>query len=431
MQLVDRYATQAAIQASLFEDESTDQDRTNRVPAGSPWVTPSISVDDSGEPPGLVDIEEPQTPRNQSAPLPSKAAEDAPQVHKERANFTGDRVLRNSQIFMQDFGWWIEFAHAVPEGDIGRVWEIMKIWIFKFAGSSHANYVNYLLEVYCMLRYEASKDLKNGILNNWLLNIKGELGRFIPGDLHQEHYNKWHEHMMKKHGGEFDDPFYRQTISPNVHHFLQIKQEVESAFDFKHRGQTHTSPPLRDELQLLMKMFKDEEVHLFRARRSLGHAAVNQFARGWLRLDEEKLGTFLTKSTILGDFLQQVRTLDVEDDDMRTVSPAPSSSSTAHSSSSSMDSLARTDADEPDDNGEDLSDAHLTSGSGLVFTVDPETGMLLVEDEVEPVEDEETNESDGEEEEEVDESLRKTTSQRAIAARMRSRKLQIFIALFL
>ncbi|KAF8190271.1 hypothetical protein K438DRAFT_1971144 [Mycena galopus ATCC 62051] len=30
-----------------------------------------------------------------------------------------------------DFGWWIEFAHSVPEGDIGRVWEIMKIWIFK------------------------------------------------------------------------------------------------------------------------------------------------------------------------------------------------------------------------------------------------------------------------------------------------------------
>ncbi|KAJ6448022.1 hypothetical protein C8R45DRAFT_787866, partial [Mycena sanguinolenta] len=284
MHLVDRYATQAAIQASLFEDESTDHDRENRVPAGSPW-----------------------TPRNRSAPLPSKVAEDSPQVHKERASFTGDRVLRNSQIFMQDFGWWIEFAHAVPEGDIGRVWEIMKIWIFKFAGSSHANYVNYLLEVYCMLRYEASKDLTNTILDNWLLNIKGELGRHLSGDLHQEHYNKWHEFMMKKHGGEFDDPFYRQTISPNVHHFLQIKEEVESAFDFKHRGQTHTSPSLRDELQLLMKMFKDEEVHLFRARRSLGHAAVNQFARGWLRLDEEKLGAFLTKSTVLGDFLQQVR----------------------------------------------------------------------------------------------------------------------------
>lgn len=131
MQLVDRYATQAAIQASLFEVESTDQDRENRVPAGSPWVTTtnntsSTSTDDD-EPPGLVNIDEPQTPRNRPAPLPSKGAEDAPQVHTERSSFTGDRVLRNSQIFMQDFGWWMEFSHAVPEGDIGRVWEIMKV----------------------------------------------------------------------------------------------------------------------------------------------------------------------------------------------------------------------------------------------------------------------------------------------------------------
>jgi hypothetical protein len=56
-----------------------------------------------------------------------------------------------------------------------------------------------------MLRYEASKDLNNAILNNWLLNIKGELGRHLPGDQHQEHYNKWLEAMAPKHGGDFDN----------------------------------------------------------------------------------------------------------------------------------------------------------------------------------------------------------------------------------
>ena len=80
---------------------------------------------------------------------------------------------------------------------------IIQIWIFKFAGSSHANYVNYLLEVYCMLRYEASLDLRNAILNNWLVNIKGELGHWMPVDQHQEHYNLWLQQMRKKHGGEF------------------------------------------------------------------------------------------------------------------------------------------------------------------------------------------------------------------------------------
>ncbi|KAJ6584402.1 hypothetical protein B0H19DRAFT_896078, partial [Mycena capillaripes] len=289
MLLVDRYATQSAIQASLLASELLDRARGNKVPAGSDWVAT-------------------MAPTHANLPDPSNDDADLPDLfHEEKPGFTGDRVLRNSQIFLQDFGWWIEFSKAVPEGDIGRVWEIMKLWIFKFAGSSHQNYVNYLLEVYCMLRYEASKDLKNAILNNWLLNIKGELGKWLPADLHQEHYNKWLEDMIQKHGGEFDGKFYRQTISPNVHHFLQIKEEVEAAFELEHRGKTHTSPDIQGELHLLLTAFKEEEVHLFRSGRSMGHAAVNQFARGWRRLEEGKMADFLTKSTVLGDFLAEIR----------------------------------------------------------------------------------------------------------------------------
>ncbi|KAJ7883931.1 hypothetical protein B0H14DRAFT_3432746 [Mycena olivaceomarginata] len=400
--LVDKYPTQSAIQASLTLKDSTDRNRESKVKVGSAWTAETTTTEDDSEPPGLSEIEEPDTPRNASVPLPSKAPDDAPKVHEEKEGFTGDRVLRNSQIFMQDFGWWVEFAHSIPEGDIGGAFEIMKIWIFKFAGSSHANYVNYLLEVYCLLRYEASKDLKNAILNNWLLNIKGELERWLPGDQHQEHYNKWTEYMMKKHGGEFDEPFYRQTISPNVHHFLLIKEEVEpfyrqmispnvhhfllikeevaTSFDFQSRGQTHTSPSLSDELAL--------------SGRSLGHAAVNQFARGWRRLDEEKLEAFLTKSTVHGDFLQEIRGLAEVDGgadteiQMRSDSPAESipssdltdegfrapSASSVRSASSNGESV---DPNEPEDDGEDLSDAQLTSGPGLGMVMDAESGLLV------------------------------------------------------
>jgi hypothetical protein len=78
--------------------------------------------------PGLADIEESDEPH---PAVPPKAREDVPKVHQEKPGFTGDRVLRNSQIFMQDFGWWIEFTNAVPEGDIGRVWEISKVRLFQ------------------------------------------------------------------------------------------------------------------------------------------------------------------------------------------------------------------------------------------------------------------------------------------------------------
>jgi hypothetical protein len=65
-----------------------------------------------------------------------------------------------------------------------------QIWIFNFNGTSNHNYAGYLLEMYCLLKYEASEDLKNAILNNWLVNLSGDPGKWIEGDLLQEHYNR-------------------------------------------------------------------------------------------------------------------------------------------------------------------------------------------------------------------------------------------------
>ncbi|KIJ89643.1 hypothetical protein K443DRAFT_154869, partial [Laccaria amethystina LaAM-08-1] len=313
-------------------------------------------------------------------------------------NFDGDRVLANSILFLQDFGWWTEIAYAVPEGDIGRVFEILKIWIFTFAGSTHQNYTTYLLEVYCLLRYEASQDLRDGILNNWLVNVTGELGRWIEADLLQEHYNRWLEDMVKKRGGDFDDDFYRHTLSPNVDHFLRIKEEIENAFTLRSRGKTHTSPHLRDELRILLALFKEEKLHLFCSGRTLGHAAINQFNEGHERLDMGKLDDFICKSTAYADVIGEIQAYKQVEKDSEANQPQPghpgfevlsphindSSDDTntsaseptmpANSSSSESDSIrslspSSSSSSSPSigDNDNDPSDAHLVSGSDYDF----------------------------------------------------------------
>lgn len=111
--LADQYTSQAATEHALSFCEATNPTRTNKIPEGSPWTCSFV-------PPVLSDP---------SAPGIAAAAgtDDAPEVHKEAAGFDGDRVLRNSELFLIDFGWWIEMAWAVPEGDIGRVFEILKV----------------------------------------------------------------------------------------------------------------------------------------------------------------------------------------------------------------------------------------------------------------------------------------------------------------
>lgn len=77
---------------------------------------------------------------------------------------------------------------------------VLQIWIFTFTGTSNRNYSDYMLDMYCLFKYETSKDLSNGILQNMLVNITGQLGKWIEGDLLQEHYNRWLEDMVSKKG---------------------------------------------------------------------------------------------------------------------------------------------------------------------------------------------------------------------------------------
>ncbi|KAJ7193717.1 hypothetical protein GGX14DRAFT_537504 [Mycena pura] len=412
--LVDRYTSQAALQNSLRASDATSIGNPNPVPVGSPWVARGGSG-------SLVDGSE------------SK-------LHQEHAGFTGDRVLRNSEIFLLEFGWWNEMAWAVPEGDIGRVWEIFKIWIFKFAGSSHQNYMKYLLEFYCLLRYESSKGLHDAILDNLLLRVKDELIKYKPADLHQEHYNKWLQEMSRRHGGEFDESFFRQIISPNVDHFLRFKKEMETAFNLVRRGKSHTSPHQRPELRLLLSMFKEEEIHLFRQGRSMGHAAVNQFSRGVRQLEEGKLHDFIDSTTCLGDFFAaicgSVREDSPEPDNSPTLSPSnsdndtdsvradspasslsradsptPSSSGSEDSSASQSSSasskasvasaeLDPADPNEPENDGIDMSDEPRFSGSFNDMYIDDEMGLQINNNDEE---EEEAGEEENEEEEDCDE----------------------------
>ncbi|EDR04537.1 uncharacterized protein LACBIDRAFT_330448 [Laccaria bicolor S238N-H82] len=110
--LVRRYASQDAYEQALSLLESKDAPDRMKVPFHAP-ISNIRSLDIA------MDI-------SQAAP-PALPTEDVPKVHHEADKFDGDWVLANSILFLQDFGWWTEISYAVPEGDIGRVFEILKV----------------------------------------------------------------------------------------------------------------------------------------------------------------------------------------------------------------------------------------------------------------------------------------------------------------
>lgn len=99
--IVDWYASPNAYERALSKEASINSRPALRVPTGKVW--------------------------DPSSATKTRILEAAPQGHIEAEGFDGDRVLANSILFLLEYGWWMEAAYAIPEGDIGRFIEIMKV----------------------------------------------------------------------------------------------------------------------------------------------------------------------------------------------------------------------------------------------------------------------------------------------------------------
>lgn len=144
----ERYACQTAYDQSLDKIEQDEVPERTKFPEGSVWTPsnapepPAVSLDPDVDMPDPKDI--PNDPKDTSDDEPaaegasavpeeaspeSTADKDGPKIHKEPPGFNGDRVLSNAILFLMEFGWWVELNYAIPEGDVGRVLEILKVYV--------------------------------------------------------------------------------------------------------------------------------------------------------------------------------------------------------------------------------------------------------------------------------------------------------------
>ncbi|KAF9233098.1 hypothetical protein BU15DRAFT_80456 [Melanogaster broomeanus] len=170
-------------------DLARDPDHPDRVPRGSSWPHAGASASHSQEDGTGTDVDD-----DSGSDMSTALDEDS---------LEKDEVLANVTLFIRCALWWREACRAIAVGDPGRVWEILKLWIFTFAGGGNPNYTQYLLELYCNFKWEFPSALKTAIFNNWLVNPHGVAGLFIELDLLQEHSNFWLEEMAQHKGQEF------------------------------------------------------------------------------------------------------------------------------------------------------------------------------------------------------------------------------------
>jgi hypothetical protein len=210
----------------------------------------------------------------------------------------GDQVLAHSISFMRDAMFAREMTLATADGDVGRIWEIIKVMLFTFAGSSHSNYTKYLLEMITKIELEANEDLRKALLQITLVNLSGREGHWSAGDFIQEYFNRLLEAIVQRKGVEYGDKFVRQTWSRNIHHVARLKLSWFDAVGLQSRSGMHTGAKQDTELRILLDHYKASGLHSFYSGRSFdAEPFVDDFYKGIRKLQDGKLKKWIQKTT--------------------------------------------------------------------------------------------------------------------------------------
>ncbi|KAI9063585.1 hypothetical protein FKP32DRAFT_1676294 [Trametes sanguinea] len=276
------------------------QEWKSAIPLGSRWQSPGQAPAQSEH--SVRAPTEPEGSEACSAPPPASSSNNE-EKNEAPPPFEGDRVLANSISFMCDALVVQEFIYAMAEGDVGRVYEAMKMMLFTFAGSPHSKYTSYLLEFLCILELESSPQLRHAILDSLLINLSGDPGRFAPADLIQEYFNRLLQAIAERKGVEYNDHFIRNIVSRNLHHLARLRDDLKAGIGLHTRSGRHSAPQVQPELRILLDLYRRSELHSRRPGRSYVDGSdlmrLTDFRKGLANLRGSKLARWIKETSYM------------------------------------------------------------------------------------------------------------------------------------
>ncbi|KAJ7689944.1 hypothetical protein B0H17DRAFT_1331568 [Mycena rosella] len=243
---------------------------------GEAWnANPDVemdSEDETQEMPPLVSI------GSSPKPPPSKKRKTRAKASAQPGrNFSGgDQVMVTFCHFMRVTFWYLEVCAAIAEGDIGRVFEIIKaccpfgphiyltkhsqVLRFSFWGAGSTNYGNELLELACNFLYKWSDDLWMTVLENYLVNSTGRIGHWFELDLLQEHFNFGIKNLFNSKSHDFDGKHLSEAVGLNITGISSMRERFPALFGLKKNGQKHRKVSAVDDINTLGAHFHKEHI---------------------------------------------------------------------------------------------------------------------------------------------------------------------------
>ncbi|KAJ6614033.1 hypothetical protein B0H10DRAFT_2268702, partial [Mycena sp. CBHHK59/15] len=369
------------------------------VPTGSPW-TP-VEIEDSS-------LE--KKPRKSKQPPTARKAKK-PKEKPAPKQCKGDFVFAQNVDFIRDGINSRKLTTAVAQGDLGRLYECIKTLLFTFAGSTHTNYLNYVLETIMNLELECSPGLKHALLRGLIWNLSGLADHCEEGDFIVEFFNRLLEDVVEHKSAQFDDIFIRNIISRNLRHIAQLKVAWRTSAGMEKKSHKHSEPHTNPEMHTLLKVYRDTELSKRRLTRQIDDRDTDDFARGVKKLREGALHAAITKNSAK----RQVFRTDtlpaniITENSGADVPPANTVSKNLEDGPSNSDDDSSSDEEEPEpeesdsepsesDSDDDTSADKIYATRGSTYLVDgelvlDERDMLLGPEDDEYIEEDEEEDS--------------------------------------
>ncbi|KAL1658032.1 hypothetical protein GGF50DRAFT_68075 [Schizophyllum commune] len=171
----------------------------------------------------------------------------------------GDVVYENAILFIRDALLLREFNDAIKAGDSGRIILVLKKWAFSFRAQGRSRYATEVLYLIHNLTHVWPPEIRNAVLDNWLVNPSGKPNANHPVDLLQEHNNLLIKAFYQAHGSNASWE-WSGTVSPCVTILRQLNNDVNRTLGAR-QGKKHAIPDLTEDINELMRSLAHHKVH--------------------------------------------------------------------------------------------------------------------------------------------------------------------------
>ena len=128
-----------------------------------------------------------------------------------------------------------------------------------------------------------TKDQREAILNNWLVNPSGKSGKWHELDLLQEHLNFWIKVFFNRRNSEFGSGFI-PTLSLNIPGFSHLHTFLADMLGISTTAGYHHKPSKVQDLILLTARYQQDDVFTFHPGRTQFFQAKDTFGLGMEKL---------------------------------------------------------------------------------------------------------------------------------------------------